>query len=155
MSRHGQSWTQDEEDRLVSAFDGGASIEDLVEAHQRSGGALVSRLVMHGRLADVGHGYARIEPELFVSSDQMAAFQTAEDAMFAAFDAGATVDALLKMESALGNSLVDRLLRHGCLHKTEDGYRRTNPELYVSYKELKAMRAPDAGAASNAPPRFS
>lgn len=48
-------WSKEEEDRLLSAFDGGAAVEQLAIAHKRKVGGITARLVKLGRL-DKGSG---------------------------------------------------------------------------------------------------
>ena len=43
-------WTEEEDDRLLSAFDGGATVEQLAAAHKRKAGGITARLVKLGRL---------------------------------------------------------------------------------------------------------
>lgn len=44
----GKAWTEDESQRLAAAFNAGASVADLVKVHQRTTGAITSRLVKLG-----------------------------------------------------------------------------------------------------------
>ena len=46
----GKPWSQEEDDRLLHAFDGGASVDDLTAAHERTRAGIEARLVKHGRL---------------------------------------------------------------------------------------------------------
>jgi hypothetical protein len=46
----GKSWNEDEDQRLVAAFDAGTSVAALARAHERSAGAITSRLIRLGRL---------------------------------------------------------------------------------------------------------
>jgi len=46
----GKPWAQDEDDRLLTAFDGGATVETLAQAHERTRAGIEARLVKHGRL---------------------------------------------------------------------------------------------------------
>lgn len=56
----GKTWTQEEDDRLLAGFDGGATVETLAAAHERTRAGIEARLVKHGRLeADAAAG-ARI-----------------------------------------------------------------------------------------------
>jgi len=45
----GRPWSPDEEDRLVRQFDAGSEIAALAEAHGRTRGGIVSRLLRLGR----------------------------------------------------------------------------------------------------------
>ena len=47
----GKSWTDDEDQRLVAAFDSGTPVAALARTHERTTGAINSRLVKLGRLA--------------------------------------------------------------------------------------------------------
>jgi len=47
----GTPWTPQEDEGLSRAFDGGKSIEDLAKAHQRTRGAIESRLAKLGTIA--------------------------------------------------------------------------------------------------------
>lgn len=49
-ARAGDSWTTEEEDRLTQAFDAGNSVEQLAQMHQRTRGAIESRLIRLGKL---------------------------------------------------------------------------------------------------------
>ena len=46
----GKSWTEEEDQRLLSAFDAGTPVAELVRAHERTTGAINSRLIRLGRL---------------------------------------------------------------------------------------------------------
>jgi hypothetical protein len=46
----GKSWSEDEDQRLVAAFDAGTPVAALARAHDRSAGAITSRLIRLGRL---------------------------------------------------------------------------------------------------------
>jgi len=44
----GKAWAEDESQRLAAAFNAGASVADLAKTHQRSTGAITSRLIRLG-----------------------------------------------------------------------------------------------------------
>lgn len=46
----GKSWSEDEDQRLLAGFDDGTPVATLALAHERSSGAITSRLVRLGRL---------------------------------------------------------------------------------------------------------
>jgi hypothetical protein len=46
----GNRWTPEEEARLVSAFDAGKSVDEIVRGHNRSRAAIEARLVRLGKL---------------------------------------------------------------------------------------------------------
>ena len=46
----GKPWSEDEDQRMTAAFDGGTPVAELARAHQRSRGAITSRLMRFGRL---------------------------------------------------------------------------------------------------------
>ena len=46
----GKSWTNDEDQRLIAAFDAGTLVAALARTHERTTGAINSRLVKLGRL---------------------------------------------------------------------------------------------------------
>jgi hypothetical protein len=46
----GKPWSQEEDDRLLHAFDGGAGVDDLAATHERTRAGIEARLVKHGRL---------------------------------------------------------------------------------------------------------
>jgi hypothetical protein len=46
----GKTWTQEEDERLLAGFDGGASVDALATAHERTRAGIEARLVKHGRL---------------------------------------------------------------------------------------------------------
>ncbi len=53
-SNAGKPWTDDEDRRLLSAFDGGRPLAELAQAHGRTRGGIQARLVRHGRLTPEG-----------------------------------------------------------------------------------------------------
>jgi hypothetical protein len=46
----GKTWTQEEDERLLASFDGGATVDQLVVQHERTRAGVEARLVKHGRL---------------------------------------------------------------------------------------------------------
>jgi hypothetical protein len=46
----GKPWSREEDDRLLAAFDGGATVEALTTTHERTRAGIEARLVKHGRL---------------------------------------------------------------------------------------------------------
>jgi hypothetical protein len=46
----GKSWTEEEDQRLVAGFDAGTLVAALARTHERTAGAINSRLVKLGRL---------------------------------------------------------------------------------------------------------
>ena len=46
----GKTWTSEEDERLLAAFDGGTRVEALAAAHERTRAGIEARLVKHGRL---------------------------------------------------------------------------------------------------------
>ena len=46
----GKSWSDEEDQRLVAAFDTGTPVTALARAHERTSGAITSRLIKLGRL---------------------------------------------------------------------------------------------------------
>ena len=52
-SRAGQPWTVEEDDRPLSGFDAGATLKELSDRHERTDGAIQSRLIRLGRLDGV------------------------------------------------------------------------------------------------------
>lgn len=46
----GQPWSEEEDQRLTAAFDGGTPVAELARSHERSRGAITSRLMRFGRL---------------------------------------------------------------------------------------------------------
>jgi hypothetical protein len=47
----GQPWTEDEDRRLLAAFDAGRGLVELASAHERTQTGVRARLVKYGRLA--------------------------------------------------------------------------------------------------------
>jgi hypothetical protein len=46
----GKAWTEGEDQRLVAAFDAGTPVAELARTHERTTGAINSRLIRLGRL---------------------------------------------------------------------------------------------------------
>lgn len=55
----GKPWTNEEEKRLVEAFDKGAAIDELSQAHGRSKGGIAARLVRLGKIDERSEIYVR------------------------------------------------------------------------------------------------
>jgi len=47
----GAPWTEDEDRKLLSAFDAGRALQELASAHERTTGGVRARLVKYGRLS--------------------------------------------------------------------------------------------------------
>lgn len=47
----GEPWSEDEDRKLLSAFDAGRGLQELAAAHERTTTAVRARLVKYGRLA--------------------------------------------------------------------------------------------------------
>lgn len=71
MDKRGQSWTDEEKQRLLDAFDTGADIETLVESHGRTGNAIVTALMRFDRLITFGNGYRVLPKEEWVSFEAL------------------------------------------------------------------------------------
>lgn len=54
-NRGGETWTTEEDNRLTQAFDSGATIKELAVGHERTSGAIQSRLVRLGRIERPGY----------------------------------------------------------------------------------------------------
>ena len=48
----GQPWSAEEDEKLASMFDRGAAIQELTESHQRTRGAIATRLERLGKIQD-------------------------------------------------------------------------------------------------------
>src|SRR5882672_2914376 len=46
----GEPWTEDEDRKLLSAFDSGRALQDLAHNHQRTMGSIRARLLKYGRI---------------------------------------------------------------------------------------------------------
>ena len=46
----GKPWAKEEDERLLAGYDGGATVEALATAHERTRAGIEARLVKHGRL---------------------------------------------------------------------------------------------------------
>jgi hypothetical protein len=53
-SNAGKPWSEDEDRRLLSAFDDGRPLAELAQAHGRTRGGIQARLIRHGRLTPDG-----------------------------------------------------------------------------------------------------
>ena len=56
----GKTWTVEEDERLLAAFDGGTAVEELAASHERTRAGIEARLVKHGRLEAEQAGAARM-----------------------------------------------------------------------------------------------
>ena len=50
-AKTGQPWSEDEDRKLLAAFDAGRGLQELAATHERTMGAIRARLVKYGRLA--------------------------------------------------------------------------------------------------------
>ena len=50
-ANRGKPWTEEEDRKLLSAFDTGRSVSELAESHQRNVSGIRARLVKYGRIA--------------------------------------------------------------------------------------------------------
>src|SRR5687767_6060881 len=50
-AKTGQPWTEEEDRKLLAAFDAGRGLQELAATHERTMGAIRARLVKYGRLA--------------------------------------------------------------------------------------------------------
>ncbi len=62
--RHGSRWDEDEDRRLLAAFQAGATVDVLCEQHQRNENAVRARLLKLGVIEDVGSGGSEAEDSL-------------------------------------------------------------------------------------------
>jgi len=46
----GEPWTEDEDRKLLAAFDAGRALQELASAHERTMGAVRARLLKYGRI---------------------------------------------------------------------------------------------------------
>jgi hypothetical protein len=49
-SKTGEPWTEEEDRKLLAAFDAGRALQELAAAHERTLGAVRARLLMYGRI---------------------------------------------------------------------------------------------------------
>jgi hypothetical protein len=49
-AKTGEPWTEDEDRRLLAAFDAGRALQELAAAHERTMGAVRARLLKYGRV---------------------------------------------------------------------------------------------------------
>ncbi len=71
MNNRGASWTDEEKQRLLDAFDGGADIATLTEAHGRTGNSVVTVLMHCNRLILINRGYRKLPKEEWVSFETL------------------------------------------------------------------------------------
>jgi hypothetical protein len=50
-AKTGEPWTEDEDRKLLAAFDAGRALQELAVAHERTMGAVRARLIKYGRIA--------------------------------------------------------------------------------------------------------
>ena len=50
LLKTGEPWTEDEDRKLLAAFDAGRALQELAAAHERTMGAVRARLLKYGRL---------------------------------------------------------------------------------------------------------
>jgi hypothetical protein len=46
----GEPWSEDEDRKLLAAFDAGRALQELAQAHERTMGAVRARLLKYGRI---------------------------------------------------------------------------------------------------------
>jgi hypothetical protein len=46
----GEPWSEDEDRKLLAAFDAGRALQELAAAHERTMGAVRARLLKYGRI---------------------------------------------------------------------------------------------------------
>ena len=49
-AKTGESWSEDEDRKLLAAFDAGRALQELAAAHERTLGAVRARLLKYGRI---------------------------------------------------------------------------------------------------------
>ncbi len=49
-AKTGEPWTEDEDRKLLAAFDSGRALQELAAAHERTMGAVRARLLKYGRI---------------------------------------------------------------------------------------------------------
>ncbi len=49
-AKTGEPWTEEEDRKLLAAFDAGRALQELAAAHQRTMGAIRARLLKYGRI---------------------------------------------------------------------------------------------------------
>lgn len=49
-AKTGEAWTEDEDRKLLAAFDAGRALQELAAAHERTMGAVRARLLKYGRI---------------------------------------------------------------------------------------------------------
>ena len=49
-AKTGEPWSEDEDRRLLAAFDAGKALQELASAHERTMGAIRARLLKYGRI---------------------------------------------------------------------------------------------------------
>ncbi len=49
-AKTGEPWSEDEDRRLLAAFDAGRGLQELASAHERTMGAIRARLLKYGRI---------------------------------------------------------------------------------------------------------
>ena len=50
LVKTGEPWTEDEDRKLLAAFDAGRALQELAAAHERTMGAVRARLLKYGRI---------------------------------------------------------------------------------------------------------
>ena len=49
-AKTGEPWSEDEDRKLLAAFDAGRALQELAAAHERTMGAVRARLLKYGRI---------------------------------------------------------------------------------------------------------
>lgn len=144
FDRHGENWTPEEMSRLVTAFDAGASLAELVEAHGRTGGALAGKLTELKRLiyVDRSRSYHRLDQAPFITKAEIDGLREAEKGLKAGVDSGLSFGDLLDQRAALGLALLFRLKALGCLLETRDAYVRIHHEPHFTSAMVKKFSLP-------------
>lgn len=71
LTNKGNSWTDEERIKLLTSFDSGSSIRQLVQSHQRTGNAIITELVRHNRLIIVDRAYKKVAVDSYVTFDEL------------------------------------------------------------------------------------
>lgn len=77
----GARWSDEETVALLSKFDGGATIEEIMVDTKRTILGIIGKLVKERRLMDTPHGFVRCDPFIYVTQEWIERYRDANEVL--------------------------------------------------------------------------